>query len=204
MSEPPPSQEQRVTDLLREEKANRRKVTAGVLAALLLFDSPGQLKTVVLAGALAGVIQDAHERATDLAEDHTGADLDSEEDDQGQLLTDAASAALAAILVRSVQAAWLDDEGAAYKELATQAAQDNAKRIATTADTEFYRAYNEAWIDGTIQQAPQAEIEWVAVLDKRTCPRCDALDGKRVKASVGFRINPPLHPRCRCFLERAT
>lgn len=39
-------------------------------------------------------------------------------------------------------------------------------------------------------------VQWVATLDKRTCPRCGALDGLVFKGNKGLR--PPLHIQCRC------
>lgn len=39
-------------------------------------------------------------------------------------------------------------------------------------------------------------VQWVATLDKRTCPRCGAMDGLVFPADKGPR--PPLHIQCRC------
>ena len=40
------------------------------------------------------------------------------------------------------------------------------------------------------------KVRWLSTLDKRTCPRCGALDGREFAIKVGPR--PPLHPNCRC------
>jgi SPP1 gp7 family putative phage head morphogenesis protein len=40
--------------------------------------------------------------------------------------------------------------------------------------------------------------EWVATLDKRTCPSCRSLDGREFPKDKGPR--PPLHVNCRCTL----
>lgn len=50
-----------------------------------------------------------------------------------------------------------------------------------------------------------AGFQWVATLDRKTCPRCAALDGRRwyfqtTKPELSVERMPPipLHPRCRC------
>jgi SPP1 gp7 family putative phage head morphogenesis protein len=48
--------------------------------------------------------------------------------------------------------------------------------------------------------APEAVREWVAKLDMRTCPKCKALDGKRIPADQDFEVEPPVHPYCRCMV----
>lgn len=42
--------------------------------------------------------------------------------------------------------------------------------------------------------------QWIATLDRRTCPSCGALDGKQWKLSDTSLKKPPLHFRCRCSL----
>ncbi len=42
-------------------------------------------------------------------------------------------------------------------------------------------------------------VEWLASLDRRTCPACSALDGQRWKLDK-VTIRPPVHPVCRCRL----
>jgi len=42
--------------------------------------------------------------------------------------------------------------------------------------------------------------EWVATLDKRTCPVCRKMDGKVATAATPFDIEPPVHPYCRCVV----
>jgi SPP1 gp7 family putative phage head morphogenesis protein len=55
-----------------------------------------------------------------------------------------------------------------------------------------------------------ASMEWTAALDRRTCPTCGALDGKRwkldgtpIKGSMPFQ-KPTNHFRCRCSLVPIT
>jgi SPP1 gp7 family putative phage head morphogenesis protein len=42
------------------------------------------------------------------------------------------------------------------------------------------------------------KVQWVATLDKRTCPRCGGLDGLTFPADRGPR--PPIHINCRCIV----
>jgi len=70
----------------------------------------------------------------------------------------------------------------------------------------------EAWAAGQAQRVALAKaaskagggdlwLVWDATLDRRTCARCAALDGKRVRASSGFANPPPLHGHCRCSIR---
>lgn len=43
-------------------------------------------------------------------------------------------------------------------------------------------------------------MEWVAVLDERTCVACGDLDGKRWRLDDPSQVVPPLHPNDRCTL----
>jgi hypothetical protein len=47
---------------------------------------------------------------------------------------------------------------------------------------------------------PSLQREWVATLDKRTCPVCREMDGKIATAATPFDIEPPVHPYCRCVV----
>jgi SPP1 gp7 family putative phage head morphogenesis protein len=42
-------------------------------------------------------------------------------------------------------------------------------------------------------------LRYIAELDRQTCPQCIPLDGKVFK--VGDAPQPPIHMRCRCFLQ---
>ena len=45
-------------------------------------------------------------------------------------------------------------------------------------------------------------FQWSAILDEKTCPRCESLDGKYFEVGDPQLdlIKPPLHPNCRCIL----
>lgn len=47
---------------------------------------------------------------------------------------------------------------------------------------------------------PTLQREWVATLDKRTCPVCRSMDGKIATPSNPFDVEPPVHPYCRCVV----
>ena len=68
-------------------------------------------------------------------------------------------------------------------------------RTETIVRTETLRAYNQ----GRHKFYEQVGVKWViwmSVGDKRMCPVCRELDGKRFK--VGKVPGPPNHPNCRC------
>lgn len=62
----------------------------------------------------------------------------------------------------------------------------------------WYQAVDEGYLDAN------AEREWVAADDEKTCPECGGLDGKRAAlqedaAYEGSDVTtPPAHPNCRC------
>lgn len=88
---------------------------------------------------------------------------------------------------------------------ARQAGTDQAFRWATRAEVELFRGagLSNAW-----------QLEWLAILDARTCPVCLGLDGSRVAVQRGFHSEraarsaeydfngsvglPPIHNQCRC------
>lgn len=59
------------------------------------------------------------------------------------------------------------------------------------------------------RRAGTEQLRWVTVLDERVCSVCAPLDGKIVSTGSTFMspnagelaIHPPIHGRCRCFLE---
>lgn len=185
------------------EDENREKFIGDVLAALLLFGTTRKLGAALLVPRLRRALIDVQKSARDLGEEDAGADTpmpSKKQREASRLILESASAGLAATLLRSAQAKLLDGD-TAYRDIAREAARENAKRIALAADTEFYRSYNEAWISSVKKQKPDARLVWVALLDKHTCPECEALDGTEALASEGFKIPPPLHPRCRCIIN---
>lgn len=66
----------------------------------------------------------------------------------------------------------------------------SVQHVANVARTETLKANSDiikAW-------------QWVATLDKRTCPSCRSLDGRQFPPSMKARPEPPLHINCRCTL----
>ncbi|MHA1332068.1 MAG: phage portal protein, partial [Candidatus Hodarchaeales archaeon] len=93
-------------------------------------------------------------------------------------------------------------------------------RAENIARTEVIRATNFATNEAYKQSGIVVGKEWLTALDERTCPFCQAMDGKIIDVNKDFfkqgdsmseggrRINfeygnvahPPLHPGCRCTL----
>lgn len=89
-------------------------------------------------------------------------------------------------------------------------------RAQMIADTEMAMAYNYGYHESVRQAIRAGEMGevikiWSAARDERTCPRCAALNGKKVgfedtfDFGTGAKIlypganqTPPAHPKCRC------
>ena len=68
-------------------------------------------------------------------------------------------------------------------------------RTETIVRTETLRAYNQGR-HKFYEQVGVKWVRWLSVGDKRMCPVCRELDGKRFK--LGDAPGPPAHPQCRC------
>lgn len=96
-------------------------------------------------------------------------------------------------------------EGATDLEASAAAADDLEPAIERTASTEAVDAWNDetAVLNEGLVALPGVRIVqvWQALLDTRTCPSCSAMDGQMRRWPERFEDEPPLHPRCRCFLS---
>lgn len=90
----------------------------------------------------------------------------------------------------------------AAQAAAKSVTESQVRMIATTETmTAFARERERAARE--IARATGAPLfkEWRATLDKRACERCSALHGERLALAVRFENgDPPLHPRCRCWV----
>lgn len=76
------------------------------------------------------------------------------------------------------------------------AVKDSNPKTEEIISTEIYKSYNLK----IVQQNPGKSFRWNSENDKRTCSACSSKSGKIYKdGEVEF---PPLHPRCRCILEK--
>ena len=75
-------------------------------------------------------------------------------------------------------------------------------RLETIVRTESMRAYNLGTIIGMKNARGVAGVEFLAILDERVTPQCEARNGMRLRLDDPHLINntPPLHPRCRSVL----
>ena len=78
---------------------------------------------------------------------------------------------------------------------------NNAERLVRT---ELNYVQNRAALD-SIQSAGLEYYQFIAALDRRTCPRCGSLDGRVIALEEAMQGDnyPPLHPRCRCTVTAA-
>jgi SPP1 gp7 family putative phage head morphogenesis protein len=197
-----PQQKKKLKDLLKLEKENKKKFALACLAALLAFKTTRSVSVAAVAAPIARQLRWTHARAGELAAAHLpakAAQQTKREEHLEELAVDAAAGALAATLVRSVLVKMALDEEKTLVEAAREAARENLSSITRTADTELYGAYNDAYASRAKNSG--GDLLWVAILDKHTCDNCDEMDGQTAPASEGFKVNPPLHPRCRCTID---
>lgn len=67
--------------------------------------------------------------------------------------------------------------------------------------TESSRVMTEVQLD-SFRMGGYSKYEWIAEIDHRTCPICEAMDGQIFdvqKSAIGGNL-PPLHPFCRCSI----
>jgi hypothetical protein len=86
----------------------------------------------------------------------------------------------------------------------TQALVDIEYAIERTAVTETVDAFNDEAEAMAGEAAARGLIvvqTWEGILDTRTCPECEALEGVTKARPDRFDELPPLHPGCRCFLS---
>ena len=69
----------------------------------------------------------------------------------------------------------------------------NAKRLVVT---ELSHLYNTSTLK-RYDEAGITEVEWLAEIDSRTCPECQAMNGKRLPITEANN-KIPMHPNCRC------
>jgi hypothetical protein len=107
---------------------------------------------------------------------------------EAQSIIDAANKAQASSLVSATDRALNE---IAVNEVA-HAFSDERRRLEKAAKREH---------DGT-NWFPLMVKYWDATLDRRTCPRCEKLDGKIRPWGVDFagHTEPPVHKRCRCVI----
>lgn len=120
-----------------------------------------------------------------------------------------------------------EKEGLGIDEISQKIAQEyqdiSNVRAQNIARSETLRASNFARLEAYKQVEGIKEYEWLTALDERTCPWCNAMDGKTIKIGESFFDQgeeltvknendkdvtisfkeygvkfPPLHPQCRC------
>ena len=79
-------------------------------------------------------------------------------------------------------------------------------RAELIAQTELANVMNATELE-SYKRAGIQEKQWKTSRDERVCPICAPLEGKVIKTEVYFEsqgvtaLHPPIHPRCRCFLQ---
>lgn len=153
------------------------------------------LTLLLIAAALAGLPRGATGPGGDATDARTAA-LAWAREHAGELVQDINGTSRT--LVRESVAAWLQT-GQPVESLAAilrpAFGEDRADLIAVTETTRALTA-------GTLASWRSAGVEryrWNTSGDERVCPQCGPLDG--VTYRVGRGPEPPLHPRCRCWIS---
>ena len=90
----------------------------------------------------------------------------------------------------------------AVKELGKTFDRFSQFRLETIVRTESMRAYNLGSLIGLKRARGAAGVEFLAIMDERVTPQCEARNGMRLRLDDPHIVNntPPLHPRCRSML----
>lgn len=88
----------------------------------------------------------------------------------------------------------LDRTEGQYRSQLVALARTEVQRVANSAALASYEA-NSDIVSG---------VQYLATLDSRTCPVCAPLHGTTYELSDPDIPQPPIHPRCRCFLAPIT
>ncbi len=90
----------------------------------------------------------------------------------------------------------------AVKELGKTFDRFSQFRLETIVRTESMRAYNLGSLIGMKRARGVAGVEFLAIMDERVTPQCEARNGMRLRLDDPHIVNntPPLHPRCRSML----
>jgi hypothetical protein len=78
------------------------------------------------------------------------------------------------------------------------------ERTATTETVDAFNDETETLADVAYARGIVVVQTWEGILDQRTCPECEALEGVSMTRPERFDERPPLHPLCRCFLSTWT
>lgn len=190
--------------LLRLESRQKKTLTAAIIYLLLQGpkapETPFLLRSRIplFSRLLQQEILALHSAAEDQADEDTGDEEDPADPEElpEERALQVRKAARSLILAVSAFAALRKDQE--FPEALEAAVDDAEARIARIAQTETFDAYNRRYIANT--QDREGTWKWSAVLDKRTCPRCESLDGQEW-TKAGDAPSAPLHILCRCVLE---
>ena len=88
------------------------------------------------------------------------------------------------------------------KELSKTFDDFSRHRLEAIARTESMRGYNLGGLVGLKTTRGAVGVEFLAIMDERVTPECEARNGMRLRLDDPHIINntPPLHPRCRSVL----
>lgn len=110
-------------------------------------------------------------------------------------------AAIAGYVEAWTAAVWVAAERRVSASALREAERKVDYRLRTGVVTETARAFTDAHAEAA-DQVPGIVLRWSAILDRRTCPTCAALDGEYRRPGRSFKsgMSPGnVHPMCRCF-----
>jgi SPP1 gp7 family putative phage head morphogenesis protein len=194
---------ERHKQLLKLERDNKKEITAAILYLLLKRSPSTRLQLMAAVPSLTKTIRKAVEELQQRSRRQATADSLEEGEEPVEDPPTKARETLVAKAARGIAIALVTYTALRTDEEPFQQALDGAlddidPRVRRLATTETFTAYNSQW-RANLQDSP-GEFVWDAILDKRTCPRCEALHGKSWP-TVSAAPACPAHVSCRCILN---
>lgn len=188
--------------LTKQEARNKKALAASVASLFLAHRSlPSILASVpILASSLQRSIASLHDPVKKLAHaysDEQADDADQDDTDTVDVaLTTAAALGIVGTVIGVTRGAMT--EGEPFEdalETAVEATRARSDRIGTTETFDAFNKQVKADLASSV-----GVFRFDATLDKRTCPRCEGLNGKEW-SNIDDVPFPPIHTSCRCLIE---
>jgi SPP1 gp7 family putative phage head morphogenesis protein len=181
----------RIEDLQRLEESRKKKLRLLLAGILLSVDSEQELipKLKKFSITVLEEVKDIRKASFAIA-DRYSEETHRAKDGDRLLLLMGASLYLLSNMARRI--AISDKEN--YLGAAREAIRNGEADIDRLVATEIYEANRKKMMSNN----KGSVFLWNAVLDKRTCSICEALDGKTFKEADA---PDSVHPNCRCILE---
>lgn len=188
----------RSQSLKKTEKRNKKKLAAAAAALFLGLNSTTALvlASPVLVTRLKAAIEELHAPAYALADQATGKSPQRAATPQDDaLITKAALGVVSTVIGTTFL---LTGKGETFDRALGKAVDASRARTDRIATHETFAAFNRK-VEANARDVVGV-FRFNAVLDKKTCPRCEQLHG-REWTNINDVPFPPRHVNCRCFVD---